>query len=225
MTKVRKTDPATIDYKTEVIRKSIHLTSLSISVAYYYVSREFALSLLIPLTLIVVVADMLRYYYPPFSKLFYSVFGFMLRRHEVDRKKKNLNGATYVLIAVTISIYLFPKAFVIPAIAVLILGDIAAALIGRKWGKHKFLSKTFEGTLAFFIAGCLVIIASPKINGGFLEYVIGFIAVAAAAVAENISFGWADDNFTIPLTMCIIMSILYYFFLPGMAIILPNVPN
>ena len=225
MTKVRKTDPATINYKSEVLRKSIHLTSLSISFAYYYVSREFALSLLIPATLIVVFADLLRYYYPPFSKLFYSVFGFMLRRHEVDKKKKNLNGATYVMIAVTLSVLFFPKAFVIPAVAVLIIGDIAAALIGRKWGKHKFLSKSFEGTLAFFIAGCIVILASPKVNGGLPEYLIGFIAVATSAIAENISFGWADDNFTIPLTMCITMSILYYFFMPGITIVLPNVPN
>lgn len=225
MKKVKKSDPATIDYKTEVLRKSIHLTSLSISIAYYYVSREFALSLLIPVTLIVLIADLLRYYYSPFSKLFYSVFGFMLRKHEVDKKKKNLNGATYVLIAVTLSVYFFPKAFVIPAVAVLILGDIAAALIGRKWGKHKFLSKSFEGTLAFFIAGCLVIMASPKVNGGILEYLIGFVAVGASAIAENISFGWADDNFTIPLTMCIVMSLLYYFFMPGINVILPNVPN
>ncbi|GAB4128410.1 MAG: SEC59/DGK1/VTE5 family protein [Ignavibacteriales bacterium] len=222
---MKKSDPATIDYKTEVLRKSIHLTSLSISIAYYYVSREFALSLLIPVTLIVLIADLLRYYYSPFSKLFYSVFGFMLRKHEVDKKKKNLNGATYVLIAVTLSVYFFPKAFVIPAVAVLILGDIAAALIGRKWGKHKFLSKSFEGTLAFFIAGCLVIMASPKVNGGILEYLIGFVAVGASAIAENISFGWADDNFTIPLTMCIVMSLLYYFFMPGINVILPNVPN
>lgn len=223
--KAKKIDPATIDYEKELIRKSIHLTSLLICFIYYYVSSEFALQVLIPVTSIVILVDLLRYYSEPFSRLFYQIFGPLLRRHEIDKKKKNLNGASYVLIAVTLSVLIFPKAFVIPAIAVLILGDISAALIGRKYGKHKFLAKSLEGTIAFFITGCIVILFSPKIGIGIKEYLIGFVAVAFGAIAENISFGWMDDNFTIPITICLVMSVLFYFFLPGITIVLPNVPN
>jgi len=222
---MKKIDPATIDYKKELVRKSIHLTSLAICYVYYFVSSSFALKVLIPMTIFVVFIDLLRYYQSPFSRLFYMVFGPLLRQHELDYRKKNLNGASYVLIAVTLAVWIFPKPFVIPAIAVLILGDISAALIGRKYGRHKFLSKSLEGTLAFFIVGCLVIILSPKIGLGIKEYIIGFIAVGFGAIAENISFGWMDDNFTIPITICLVMSVLYYFFLPGITIMLPNVPN
>jgi dolichol kinase len=214
----------TIDYKTELLRKSIHLCSLSISIIYYFVTKELALQILIPLTLLAVVLDSSRYFFPGFAKIFYSIFGFMLREHEKLQEKKNLNGATYLLISVTLVVIFFPKVFVIPAVAVLIIGDIAAALLGRKFGKHKFLAKSLEGTLAFFITGSVVILLTPKIEGSFSEYLIGIIAVAVGAIAENISYGWADDNFTIPLSVCTTMSLLYAVLLPDLVLVLPNVP-
>lgn len=215
---------STIDYKTEVLRKAIHLCSLSISIIYYHITKELALSILIPLTALSIILDVARYIFPKFGKIFYMIFGFMLRQHEMDEKKRNLNGATYVLLAATIVIAVFPKVFVIPAIAILILGDISAALIGRKFGKNKFLAKSLEGTLAFLAAGSIVIIFSPKLVGTQLEYFIGIIAAGAGAIAENISFGWADDNLTIPIAVCLTMYILYYILLPDVPLVLPNVP-
>ncbi|MBN1301549.1 MAG: dolichol kinase [Melioribacteraceae bacterium] len=217
-------DNGTIDYKTEVLRKLIHLCSLSISIIYYFITKELALSILIPMTLLSLVLDVLRYFSSRFAKFFYLVFGFMLREHEKDLKKKNLNGATYVLISATLVILLFPKVFVIPAIAVLIVGDIAAALVGRKFGRHRFLFKSLEGTFAFFVAGSIVIFLTPKLTGSATEYLIGFIAVAVGALAENVSYGWADDNLSIPLAICITMAILYTTLMPGVELILPNVP-
>ena len=104
------------------------------------------------------------------------------------------------------------------------MGDIAAALIGRKFGRHKFLAKSLEGTLAFFVVGCLVILVSPKIQNLPAEYFIGFIAVAIGAIAENVSYGWADDNLTIPISICLVMWGLYSVFLPELGLVLPNVP-
>lgn len=218
------TEKGTIDYKSELMRKSIHLCSLSISIVYYFVTREFALTILIPLALISLFFDLIRYYSKPVSKLFYSLFGFMLREHEINAKKKTLTGATYVLLAAAFVVAVFPKVFVIPAVAVLILGDIAAALIGRKFGKHKFLAKSLEGTLAFFVVGVIVVLITPKIAGLPEEYLIGIIAVAIGAIAENISYGWADDNLTIPISICLVMWGLYSLILPDLELVLPNVP-
>ncbi len=218
------TENGTIDYKFELLRKSIHLCSLSISIVYYFVTREFALMILVPLALLSLIIDLVRYYSAPVSKLFYALFGFMLREHEVNKKKKTLTGATYVLLAAAFVVAVFPKVFVIPAVAVLILGDIAAALIGRKFGRHKFLAKSLEGTLAFFVVGCLVILVTPKIQNLPAEYLIGIIAVAVGAIAENVSYGWADDNLTIPISICLVMWALYSIFLPEIGLVLPNVP-
>ncbi|MBS3946119.1 MAG: dolichol kinase [Melioribacter sp.] len=219
------TDRATIDYQSEVLRKAIHLCSLSIPVVYYFITRELALTILIPLTILSLILDIGRYYIKPFSEFFYKFFGFLLRRHEKDEKRKSLNGATYVLISAVIVVSFFPKVFAVTGFAVLIIGDIAAALIGRKFGQTQFLLKSLEGTLAFFVFSCVVILFTPKIEGNITEFVIGFIAVGVGAIAENISTGWADDNLTIPVSIGVTMWILYSILLPNLALILPNVPN
>lgn len=217
-------DNGTINYKDEVVRKLIHLTSLSIPTIYYFISRELALKILIPLTVFFLVADLIRYFVPPFAKLFYIVFGFLLRKHERDKKKMNLNGATYVLISAVACVLLFPKVFVVTSFAVLIISDSSAALIGRKFGKHKFLSKSLEGTATFFVTACIVILLAPKVTGDILEYIIGFIAVGIGAIVENISYGFADDNLTIPLSIGFAMWGMYLLLLPNLPLILPNVP-
>jgi dolichol kinase len=100
-----------------------------------------------------------------------------------------------------------------------------AALVGRKFGNHKFLSKSLEGTLAFFISASIVVLFTPKVEGLFLEYLIGFIAAAVAAIVENISHGWMDDNLAIPVSIGISMWALYLLLLPHLQLILPNVPR
>ncbi len=217
-------DKGTIDYKAEVLRKSIHLLSISIAVVYYFVTRELALTILIPLTILSLILDLARYFSPAYKKFLYSIVGFMLREHEINSKKIILSGATYVLIAALVTVLFFPKAFVLLGIAVLIFGDIFAALIGRKFGRHKFLFKSLEGTLSFFIFGSLIMLVTPKIEGSLTEYIIGFAAVAVAAIIENVSYGWADDNLTVPIAVCITMAILYSIFLPNLELVLPNVP-
>lgn len=218
-------DRATIDYQSEVLRKAIHLCSLSIPVVYYFITRELALSILIPLTILSLFLDLGRYYIKQLGDFIYKYLGFLLRRHEIDEKKKSLNGATYVLISAVTVIILFPKIFVVTGFAVLIIGDIAAALIGRKFGKTQFLLKSLEGTLAFFFFSCIVILFTPKIQGNLTEYIIGFVSVGVGAIAENISVGWADDNLTIPVSIGITMWILYAIFLPNLSLVLPSVPN
>jgi dolichol kinase len=215
----------TIDYKNELYRKGIHMVSLSVPVVYYFITKQLALTILIPLLIFSLIIDYGRYYSPTLAVYVQKVFGFLMRKHEWDHKKKNLNGATYVIMSAVVVILIFPKVFVVTAFTVLIIGDVAAALIGRRYGKTKFLCKSLQGTTAFFVFSCLVVLVTPKINGLTAEYFIGFFAVAVGAIAENVSGTWADDNFTIPVTVCVTMWILYILFLPGLSLILPNVPN
>ena len=218
-------DKGTIDYKNELFRKGIHLLSLSIPVIYYFITRELALMILVPFVIVSITADLYRYRSSKFGDLFYKIFGFLLRDHEKDHVRKNLNGATYVLIAAVLVVLIFPKVIAVTSFAILIISDISAALIGRRFGKRKFLSKSLEGTSAFFVSACVVVLITPKIGGFPIEYIIGFIAAAVGAIAENISYGYADDNLTIPLSVGFTMWLLYSLFLPDLQLILPGVPN
>ena len=218
-------DNGTIHYKDEIFRKLIHLCSLSIPVVYYFIPRNTALIILGIMTAIALFLDLGRYLSPTIGKIFYKYFGFLLRQHELDKKKRNLNGATYVLLSAFICVLIFPKVIVVTAFTVLIISDTMAALIGRRFGKHKFLFKSLEGTLAFFLSGVVVVLLSPKIDYLFSEYMIGIVSTAFGAIIENVSFGLADDNLVIPISIGLAMWLLYLLFLPELNLVLQNVPR
>jgi dolichol kinase len=218
-------DNGTIHYRDELLRKLIHLFSLSIPVVYYFISSETAAIILVILAGLALIIDWARYLFDGVGKVFYKIFGFLLRRHELDHKKKNLNGATYVLISALVGVLIFPKVIFVSAFTILIISDSMAALIGRKFGRKKFLSKSLEGTLAFFISACVVILFTPKIGNFPEEYLIGFIAAFIGAIVENISFKLMDDNLSIPVSVGFTMWGLYLVLLPNLELTLSNVPR
>ena len=218
-------DHRTIQYRDELIRKMIHLCSLSFPVIYYFISRHDAIIILSGLTLFSLSIELLRYFSPKAGEIFIRLFGFLMREHEMDKKKKNLSGATYVFLSALLSVIIFPKVIFLTAFSVLIISDTSAALIGRRYGKHQFLAKSLEGTLAFFVSAVVVVLVTPKILYVPAEYYIGILAVALGAIAENISYGWADDNMTIPLTVGGVMWICYLIFFPNVPLILSHVPQ
>ena len=215
----------TINYRDELVRKLIHLCSLSIPIVYYFISRETTILILGILTAVALFIDLGRYFHPSIGKIFYKIFGFLLRKHEINHSKKNLNGATYVLMSALICVIILPKVLFITAFSILIISDSLAALIGRRYGKRKFLSKSFEGTLAFFISASIVVFFTPKVHYGMMEYIIGFIAAFVGGIIENISFGFADDNLSIPISIGLTMWFLYIILLPNTKLILAGVPN
>ncbi len=201
-------------YRDEVWRKAFHFTNLAIPVIYYFVPKSTALAIMIPLTFGFVAVDILRFYHQPTAKLFYRFFGALLRGKERDSNRKRLNGATYVLISALFCIIVFPKLFAVIGLITLTFGDSAAALIGRRYGKRKFLNKSLEGSLAFFVFACLVTALTPKFEYLALEYVIGIAAAFVGTFAEAAS-GFIDDNFAIPVSVATVLWIGYTLLLPG----------
>ena len=201
-------------YGTEFIRKGIHLFSLLIPVVYYFIPKSTALAILIPLTLAFGLSDIGRLFVPAIGRIYNTYFGFLLRSHEQNDRGRRLNGATYVLLAATLMVLFFPKVITITAIAVLIVSDTCAALIGRRFGKRRFMSKSLEGAAAFFISGLLVVAFAPKVEYLPGEYLVGAAAAFIAAVVEASAIG-LDDNLSIPLTVGGVMWLLYLLFLPA----------
>lgn len=204
---------ATIDFKSELIRKGIHFCSLSIPTVYYHISQELALQILVPLTLAFLIIDIARYYFEGITKWFYNWFGWLLRRHEQDGNKKRLNGATNILLAAVLCVALFPKIITVNAFAILIISDSTAALVGRRFGKRKFLKKSLEGALGFFFSAVVVILLTPKIEGHFIEYALWIVAALVGAVLESGS-DIIDDNIATPVGIGLVMWLLYAILLP-----------
>lgn len=200
-------------YGTELVRKSIHLCSLSIPVVYSLISRSTALWVLVPLTVIFLIIDVARLFHPPTRKVFDRYIGFLLRKHERHEHGRRLNGATYVLLSATLCVFLFPKVIVITAFAILIISDTMAALIGRKYGRHKFYGKSFEGSTAFLVSALVVVAVAPKISYLPAEYFIGAAGALLGAIVEALPVE-VDDNLSIPLSIGAAMWLMYNLFLP-----------
>jgi dolichol kinase len=198
-----------ISFASELIRKCVHLASLTIPIVYYYVHRETALAFLLPMALVSIGIDVGRYHIPAIHHLVEKLFDKILRPHE--RKAGLLSGATYVLISALICVAIFPKLITLTAFSILIVSDSSSAIFGRAFGKHRFLDKSLEGTLAFIVSAWLVILIVPKAGPMPIEYFIGAFAAIVGSVAEAASVSLhLDDNFSVPVSIGFIMWGLYW---------------
>lgn len=198
--------PAQISMRSELQRKMIHLSSISIPIIYIWVTRETMLIILIPVLVIAVITEVLRWRVPAVENFIGKLFGQMLRPHEKEGKKK-ISGATYVILSAAICVLIFPKVVTITGFAVLIVSDTASALFGRRFGRHRFLEKSVEGSSAFVVTAIMVVLVVAAVYDTPWEFIAtGVVASFAAAVAEAMSYGVnIDDNFTIPLSFGAVM--------------------
>ncbi|MFH1051404.1 MAG: dolichol kinase [bacterium] len=196
-----------IPYKQEVVRKSIHMISLSIPIVYSFITKELALWLLIPLTIISIIIDFASRKKSKFRDFFHKYFGKILRPHEYY-DVFTLNGATWVLISAVICVLIFPKIFVVTGFTILIISDISSALIGRRYGRHPlFVRKSWEGTCAFWITAILVIlIIGTVLSAPWTYFFFGIIAAFVGGIAEAASTMLKmDDNLSIPVSIGLVM--------------------
>ena len=210
------TAPQVVSFRHELLRKSIHLCSISIPIAYSYLSRDTMLWVLIPLTAMTVAVDLLRSFSRPVFRLYTRMFGAILRKHEQSPQKVTLNGASYVFLSAAVCVFLFPKLITITAFAILIISDTTGAIIGRRYGTKKYRDKTIQGSTAFVVSAVIVILCTPKVSYLFGEYVIASVSAVVGAIAEVFSFDIIDDNFAIPIAIGFSLWALYLIFFPGL---------
>ena len=99
-------------------------------------------------------------------------------------------------------------------------GDAAAALVGKRFGRHKlkfrFLDgkKSLEGTLAMFIVSFVSVAVVLQIRGGIPApggFVTAAVTALVAALVELYSRG-GNDTFTCPLaSMAVMLPLLHLF--------------
>lgn len=192
-----------ISYKQEIYRKMIHITSLSIPYAFYYMDNHLFLYILISISAVFVISDILSKRNSTINFLVEKFFGKILRKHE-HLDKFQLNGASWVLISASLIFLIFPENIALISFTILIISDTAAALIGRKFGKHKVLKKSWEGTITFFITAFAVIIFYINLFSllSSIYIIIALITAFIGAYIELISKDiGVDDNISIPFSV------------------------
>lgn len=196
-----------MDLKNESYRKLLHLLLLAIPLAYYHFGKSEFLTIMIPISLITVALDYQRRESTMINNIFTKILRPILRTHELDGKK--LCGASWVAIGASVNFLCFREEIAILAFSILVICDAAAAVIGKAFPSKEFFEKTFNGSLAFFVSGTiLVIICAMFFHLNIWFYIFGLFALFCTTVIEaRPSLVKIDDNFTIPIAFSVIMTL------------------
>jgi dolichol kinase len=187
-----------MNFKAELGRKSIHLLPLSIPIGALTLDRALVMFILFGLTCLFLTADVLRLYIPPLGRIFWRVFGPLLRQKE----RYVLVGSTYYLIGASLAFIFYQQTVAVTAVFFLILGDMAAAIVGRRWGVPRLKGKSFEGSLACLATCLLVVFAVPD-----LPVRPALLGALTATLVELLPLG-VNDNLSIPLISGGVMELL-----------------
>ena len=206
-----------ISYFEEIKRKGVHLSSLWMVAATLLLAEWRWISCLI-FFLLLLLTLVSEHDYANGGKYLGRLYGYLfgkMLRNEVKKGQWIVSGGAPVLAAALMVNILFPPVIAAASLAVMLTGDAAAALIGRKFGKHKLVNnKSLEGFIAFILAGYLAVsVIFFIMNIPPVWYIWGLIAVIAGALAELFQKQLKlDDNFTIPLSCGIVLFLASHIF-------------
>lgn len=198
----RKTDPE-IPFYAEIMRKVLHLVVLVVPFLMWQLGETISITLLLPCVLIAVSCDVLRWRSKAFAALISNSIGPLMRESEQPREAYPvLNGATSILIAALLAVLIFPVKVAAMAIAISVVADAAAALVGRKFGRKRFLGShaTRAGSAAFLIAGtCVAVILGLPL---FLAGAVLLMATIIEALPLPV-----NDNIVVPLATATLLTV------------------
>ena len=183
----------------EVLRKLVHLGALVIPILYWFLPWKFSITVLSLVTFGVVIADVSRLIHTPFTRFIYRKVGRLLRRHEY----KKFTGASYILTASLLVILVFPKPIAVTVLVYIIVGDTAASIFGKLFGRTKLAKgKSLEGSLAFLTFAFLASVPVPyvptttKLLGAMFATFVEFLPLKL------------DDNLTVPVLTGLFLKII-----------------
>jgi len=193
----------TFSYTAEIKRKTLHLIALIIPFGMWWLGPPLALYVVGTGALVAVAADTIRAYSSAFNDWIRWIFGPLMRTEELPEVGDGVtyNGATCVLVGAALLALLFPLRVAVPILTMTMLADAAAALVGRRLGRHPWgtLSATVEGSTAFVITGLAVILWFPALALGPTV-----ASVLVAAVVEALPAP-INDNIRVPLTAALVV--------------------
>ncbi len=182
--------------RVELNRKLLHAASAITPAVYAFAPRGVILLLLGCCVAIAVVVEVGRRRSTAFQTWFQTGVGFMVRRREWQR----ITGATYVLVASWLAVWLFPKSIAIAALLTLAFADTAAALIGMRFGgRLRIGDKSLAGSAACFLSAAVILWLMFPDEPAAVVIGAAVATLAEALPAPRLGIFELNDNLTIPL--------------------------
>ena len=194
------------NFRNELARKFVHLLSILILLIYFIAAdmfdRQIALLILVLILIVFIELEYLRIEVAREIPILNRIWKYV-RRGKEDGK---LGSDVFFLIGAILVLSIFDIRIAIAAILMTTFGDMSAALIGKRYGKHylkRLEERAWEGILAEFFVDILIGILVFAWAFGSLSFgwqvwvVIGVMAVVATFI-ETIIYKM-DDNLLIPI--------------------------
>ncbi len=192
--------------REEINRKLVHLSSITYPILYLFVFSKQIMLLITGLIFVAVsFTDVIRLYSPKVNQIFNKYLKYFIR----EKEKRGFTGSTYFMLGVFLTILFFPQKIAITAIAVLVICDTCASVVGILYGKTKIIgNKSLQGFLAFLISAFCISFASCYYFN--LPLFPAFIASVGASIFELISSKIkCDDNLLIPISYSVLFVVFY----------------
>jgi dolichol kinase len=171
------------------LRKLIHLGGAVFALIYLVTSRRLVLTLALIGLLGLIAVEGARQRWPAAEELFEAFIGPALRQGEERRPTTGL----WSMLGIIVALVAFPKAIAIPAILFAQVGDPAAEVFGRRWGRYKFgTGKSLAGSLGCFLAsvaaglGSAVILPVPVIAVVAGAFVATLVEALPLPIGDNL---------------------------------------
>ena len=175
-------------------RKLYHLIGgVGLLSLYYLMGRDRALTLYAVLFLLIVIFEIARFKLPAFNRVIFDKFASFIRENERHKP----TGTTSYVLGVGLSLYVYSPEVATSAICFLAFGDVAATMVGERYGRTKIGQKSLEGTVAFIAAALLSGMILSAIGVQLTTGVMVLGALVAAGV-ELLALP-VNDNLAIPL--------------------------
>lgn len=160
-------------------RKSIHVLAAILAAAVvFFLPAAAARTILVLALALAASVETLRRRSPGVRRLFDRAVGDMLRQSETH----GVTGATTLAAGFALAALLLPPTFAATGILVGGLGDAAAALVGRRWGRRRLpWDKSLEGSLACAAVAFLLACAMPGIGPAAAAATAAFTAMLELA--------------------------------------------
>jgi dolichol kinase len=179
--------------RLQPLRKLIHLAGAAFPLLYLFASRAVVLAVALVALAAMLLVEWGRQRWPALERLFKDLVGPALREDEQRRPTAGLPS----MLAILFTLIAVPRPFAIPAMLYAQVGDPAAEIVGRRWGRHRLPSgKSWEGSLGCFAAslavGLLCTLLLPLSPG------VAALGAALATLAEALAPG--DNLVMAPLS-------------------------
>lgn len=184
------------ELRKELIRKTIHLTGISVPLFYNFFDRDLTILFAAIALLLFVVLEYVRV-------RAHLLFPLPRMASLIQRMKERtaIAANVYFCVAAVVSIYFFKEFSVVVGLSTALLSDAAAAIIGTGAGRHRLKNgKSLEGTAAGAFSAFII----SSLLGASLT--ISIVLGLVFCLIDLIDFGF-DDNFIMPLLMAAVVEI------------------